>query len=124
MQVDDTLSGCAVRRCDIFEVRPKLSAVAHRDFDLAGLLQFHFFEPIQIALKFAFEVFVPPFQWIKFYKQRAIRWMQIADAGDGLGFQKAQKFSNTLVRFERDFVSEINEQRLIARWLKSCLGEF
>ena len=45
--------------------------------------------------------------------------MQVAHTYNRFHFEQAQKFSDTVVSVKRDLLTEVNQQRLIARALES-----
>ncbi|RAP57561.1 hypothetical protein AXW85_33360 [Pseudomonas aeruginosa] len=52
---------------------------------------------------------------IKLDQERAISWMQIANAVDGFRLQQTKQLQHALMVFERDLLAEVNQKRLIAR---------
>src|SRR5258708_17426916 len=78
---------------------------------------------------------MPPFLCVELHQQRTVRWMQISHTRDGFRLQELQQSPDVFIGFGRDFVLgslgagtllvqaiEVNQQRVIARWLKSRYG--
>ena len=58
-------------------------------------------------------------QRIEFDQQRAVRRMKIADTRNGLQLEQPQQLPDLLMGLEGNFLTEVNQQRLIARPLES-----
>ena len=108
-----------MQRCHFVEVGTKLPSVTNRNLHLARLGQFHFVEPTKVSTELLFKLFVPPLLWIELHEKRAIGGMQISNAHNRLRFQQKEQLADLLIRLNCDFFAEINQQRLVTRWLKS-----
>ena len=72
-------------------------------------------QTFEIFPQFPFQVFVPQLHGIKLDQDRAIGRMQISYPGNGLQFHEPEEFPHTLMCFERDLLTEVDQERLVAR---------
>ena len=102
MQLDRPRLRDSVQRAHLSQIRTKLTAIAHRDFQVPRRWQFNLSKPRKMPPQCCFQLFVPHLKRIEFNQQRTIRWMQIADARHWLQFEQPQQPTNIFIRLKCD----------------------
>ena len=104
---------------DFVQIRSKLAAVACGNLQLARFGQGSVLDAFDVAAQNALEFTVGHFQRVECDEKRAIRGTQIADTRHGLRFEQQEQSAHALMRLKRDFLSKVDQERLIARGLES-----
>src|SRR3984893_10676666 len=120
MQLDGLRRRQTMDGAHLCQIRTELFAIANRNFDKPWLRKFYLFNTLETSPSNRLLFVAPQPQSIEFDQQRAIRRMKIADTRNGLQLEQPQQLPDLLMGLERNFLTEVNQQRLIARPLESA----
>ena len=95
------------------------ATIANGYFAEARFGEFYFAQAPEVRGQLRFDIRMSELHGVKLYKHGAVGGMEIYDAVERFGLQQFKQRNDSTMSIERNFVSEVNEKRLVTGGLKS-----